>query len=60
MKNWRTTAVGVLGGIFWACLPIMKSGTFDIHTDWINLVEAAGIVVFGYFAKDAGVSGEGK
>lgn len=60
MKNWKTTIVGILGAIFTACLPLIQTGAFDIHKDWPSLIQAAGIALLGYLAKDFNVSGTGE
>ena len=53
MKNWRTTILGGIGAIIVAVSPIIVSGEVDTKA----LIGAAVIALFGYLAKDAGVSG---
>ena len=55
--NYRTSIAGYAGAIFAAILPIIKTGTFNLKTDWPSLVQAAGIALFGIIAKDAKVTG---
>jgi len=57
MKSWRSFALGLAGAIFNAILPIIQTGTFDIHRDWPKLLESAGIVFFSYVVKDAKATG---
>jgi hypothetical protein len=60
MKNWKTTIAAFAGAIWFAIQPIVEKGDFEIERDWKQLVTAAGLAVFGYLAKDAGVSGTEK
>lgn len=56
MKNWRTTAVGLVGAIWVAVEPMLTSGEID----WKQIATAAFIAALGIFSKDAGVTGTGK
>ena len=51
-KHYRTTLAGIAGAIFTACYPLIQKGNFDPHTDWPQLVKAAGIALFGYLVPD--------
>lgn len=51
MKNWKTTVIGLLGGIAQIlALPI---------NSWKDLVVPIVTILIGVFAKDAGTSGAG-
>jgi hypothetical protein len=52
MKNWRTTVVGAISAVALIVVP-MLNGTFD----WKDILFAALAALFGYLAKDAGVTG---
>ena len=56
MKNWKTTLIGALLGGFIAIQPLFEAGNYD----WKKLGLGFAIAVFGYLAKDAGVTGTGK
>ena len=53
MKNWKTTVVGVIIAIVIAVSPILETGTIV----WKDIILAAIIAAFGYFAKDHDVTG---
>jgi len=54
MKNWRTTIIGAIGAAFIAIQPLIETGVID----WKAVAIAALVALFGYLAKDAGVSGK--
>lgn len=56
MKSWRTTIIGAIGATFVAIQPLIETGAID----WKSVGIAALIALFGYLAKDAGVSGTEK
>lgn len=53
MKNWKTTLFGCLAAVVIAIQPILAIG----KVDWTNLIIAALIAAFSFFAKDANVTG---
>lgn len=57
MKSWRTFVIGLAGAIFVALQPLITNGDFIFNRDWKNLLGAAFVAAFGFFAKDATVTG---
>lgn len=55
MKDWKTTAVGVLGGAFYAMVSCIQSGSVKPK----DVAIAAAFGALGYFARDR-ERGEGK
>jgi len=53
MKNWKTTLTGIFIAIVVAVAPILQTGEIE----WKNVILAAIIAAFGYFAKDHDVTG---
>lgn len=53
MKNWKTTILGAITAAFVAIQPLIATGEID----WKAVGLAALIALFGYLAKDAGVTG---
>lgn len=54
MKNWRTTAAGIVGALALGAVEIMKTGDYHNPDLWIRM---ASVAVLGLLAKDAGVTG---
>jgi hypothetical protein len=50
----------LIGAIATACWPLIETGSFDLHKDWMALVKAAGIAIFSMIVKDHNVSGTPK
>jgi hypothetical protein len=55
MRNWKTTAFGVVTGV---SLLLAQAATLldtDVNTmpDWMRIVEALGLLGIGIFARDA-------
>ena len=55
MRNWKTTAFGVVTGV---SLLLAQAATLldtDVTTmpDWMRIVEALGLLGIGIFARDA-------
>jgi hypothetical protein len=53
MKSWKTTLLGAAGAIYVAVSPIVATGVIS----WVAIAKAAGIALFGYFAKDFDTAG---
>jgi hypothetical protein len=62
MKNWRTTTVGLLGGITLIIKNVIAVLDADTATNFSyeEITVALGLLGIGWFAKDAGVSGTAK
>lgn len=56
-KSWRTAVTGYGAAAFFAVLPIIQTGAFNIHKDWPNLFGAIGCAIFGRVSKDAKATG---
>lgn len=59
MKNWKTTAIGIISGIGLACNAVVdayNAGTFDSNNT-VQLVLALAFVLLGVNAKDNNVTG---
>lgn len=56
MKNWKTTLAGAIAGGLIAVQPLLATGTVDWKAVGVGFV----VAIFGYFAKDAGVTGTEK
>lgn len=56
MKNWRTTAVGIIGAIVNTAYPLITQGIVSPETIIISVI----LAVLGYLAKDFKVSGIGQ
>lgn len=56
MKSWKTTILGAIAAAFIAVQPLIATGEID----WKAVGIAAVVALFGYFTKDAGVSGTEK
>ena len=60
MKNWKTTLFGALAG----CMVILTATVEQLgagaDVDWLKVGLGLMIALFGYFAKDFGVSGTTK
>lgn len=48
LRDWLTLASGLLGAIWWALEPYMRTGHFDLATDYIDIVKAVGLAIFSY------------
>ena len=55
MKNWKTTAIGLVGAAVQIAVPLLQGGA-DIK----DVITAVIIGLLGFFAKDAGVTGVSK
>lgn len=53
MKNWKTTLIGVIGGIGLAVFQLIAKGSLDPQT----LIEAATVAGIGILSKDHDVTG---
>lgn len=53
----KTTIIGALGAVWFAIQPLIAKGDFDIARDYRSLVYAAIFAAFGFFSKDANVTG---
>jgi uncharacterized membrane protein YgaE (UPF0421/DUF939 family) len=53
MKNWKTTALGLVIAILVALQPILETGVLS----WKAVVLAVLIAAAGYFTKDSNVTG---
>ena len=53
MKNWKTTLIGVAGGLLIAVGGVMTDGAVD----FAELAAAVSTALLGFFAKDFNVSG---
>lgn len=62
MKNWKTTAVGVLTGIILIGTQLLALADADPATVFSleGLMAGLAAMGIGYFAKDAGISGTEK
>jgi len=58
MKNWRTTLIGAITAAVSAVIVYVQSGG-DL-TDWKLYVIPSLLAAWGYYTKDAGVSGTAK
>ena len=56
MKNWKTTAIGLIGAAYFAVDAYSKNGG-DL-TDWKLWLPAALAAAFGYLAKDFNATGK--
>lgn len=52
-NNHKTTLTGVILAILISIQPLTTQEGFNIKKDWIQLVIATGIAVFGWLSKDA-------
>ena len=59
MKNWKTTIAGAIAAILLAIQPIIEAAQGG-EINWQQLGFAVILALFGYLAKDAGVSGTQK
>lgn len=55
MKNWKTTAVGAIGAVAVNVGPMLQGGTFNLK----DFLAGLALALIGFFAKDAGKTGEG-
>lgn len=53
MKNWRTTAAGLIGAVIIGIVPVIKDGKIN----WEAVTVAAVIAVAGFLQKDKQVTG---
>jgi len=62
MKNWKTTAVGILGGVILIIKNVIAVLDADTATNFSfeEITVGLGMLGLGWFAKDAGVSGTEK
>ena len=56
MKNWKTTAAGLIGAIALTLQDLFATGNVDGKT----IVSAIVIAAIGYLSKDFNVTGTGK
>jgi hypothetical protein len=56
MKNWKTTLMGCIAGVFALVLPIIQAGDFS-KLETKDFIIAAIAVVWGIVQKDSNVTG---
>ena len=60
MLNWKTTLLGLTAALMLVLQgPVEQLGNGQ-PVDWFVVLQAVAIAVFGYFAKDKDVTGDGK
>ena len=52
MKNYKTTITGLILAILIGLQPIVENGEIDLKKDWLKLMTASGIAIFGFLTKD--------
>lgn len=57
MKNWRTTAAGVIGAVVTYVINYVQTNQ---ALDYKAMAIGAAMIALGYFSKDAGVTGTQK
>ena len=53
MKNWRTTAIGIITAIMYGSLGLLQQGNLN----WKDYAFMAGTTALGIVAKDLNVTG---
>jgi len=53
MKNHKTTMTGLILAILIAIQPLTTTEGFDPKKDWLQIVIAGAIALFGWMSKDA-------
>jgi hypothetical protein len=53
MKDLKTTLTGLVLAVLIAVQPLTTADGFDIKKDWLQLVIAGAIAVFGWLSKDS-------
>lgn len=58
MKNWKTSLVGVIGGLIVMLPTIIKAATTpDGKVNWAQVATGAALAMVGMLAKDHNVTG---
>lgn len=52
MKDYKTTITGLILAILIGVQPIVETGEIDLKKDWLKLLIASGIAIFGFLTKD--------
>jgi len=53
IKDHKTTITGLVLAVLISIQPLTTTEGFDIQKDWLKLVVAAGIAVFGWLSSDS-------
>jgi hypothetical protein len=53
MKDFKTTLTGIILAILIAVQPLTTADGFDLKKDWLQVVIAGAIALFGWLSKDA-------
>ncbi len=53
LREWLPLVSGLMGAIWWALEPYMRTGHFDLATNGIDIIKAVGLAVFSYIINYA-------
>ena len=53
MRDWKTSVVGIAGGMLSVLVPLLETGSHLDSSDWIK---AAAFAALGLLSKDSGIA----